>query len=141
MSPSDRSRELAADLARRAIEAAEQRRAEAGPPDPDELAARLRGAAGADGRLSVDEAVRAVTGSESDGPVNWLGEYAQQKREAHEGLPRPEPEPAEPPSRPEGTVNAGEGEGDPGTYESTPHGLMRTWDLNELWNKDKETKE
>jgi hypothetical protein len=135
MSAARRNRELAAELARRAIAAAERRQAEAGAPDPADLAARFRNAADGDGRLTIDQAVDAVTGSQS-GPVNWLGaEYERQRQQREARL-----EPDEPPSKPEGSANGGEGEGDTGVYEQTEYGPMRVWSPEEL-NPNKETNE
>jgi hypothetical protein len=137
MSAAERNRELAADLARRAIAAAERRQAEAGAPDPGELAERFRGVADEDGRLSVDDAINAVTGS--SGPVNpFAAEYLERQARANERLGL-EPERS---NRPQGDGDGGKGEDGGATYEQTEHGFMRVWSPEELANNlNKETNE
>jgi hypothetical protein len=70
MSAAERNHELAIDLARRAIAAAERRQRESDAPDRDEVAERLRDAAGEDGRLTPEQALEAVTGERAaDDPL------------------------------------------------------------------------
>jgi hypothetical protein len=130
-----RSRALSAEIARRAIAAAERRKAEAGTSDPADLIERLRSAAGEDGRLTLDEAVDAVTRPPAR-PVNpFTAEYTERQRQSSELLFGPEAEPVVPPTRPTGDADGGKGEGDGGTYEWTPGGeRMRVWSEAELAN-------
>lgn len=133
---SKRSQELANDLARRAIAAAERRQRESGALDPDDLAQRLRSAAGTDGTLSVDEAVEALAGNGS--PFNpftdpaRLERQAEKQRRDHERLFGPGPEPEDPPSKPEGDADGGQGEPETAVYEEGPHGRIRVWSEAEL---------
>ncbi|MEK6327491.1 MAG: hypothetical protein AABM66_08220 [Actinomycetota bacterium] len=140
---SKRSRELANDLARRAIAAAERRQRESGAPDPDDLAQRLRGAAGADGTLSVDEAVEALTG---DGDATSLNDLIREERPAQaarqaafrERLFGPDPE-QETPTKPPGDADGGKGEVENHEIEwvqtETEVERMRVFDLD---NPEKE---
>lgn len=140
---SERSRELAADLARRAIAAAERRQHDAGIPE--DVAERLRSAADEDGRLSFDEAVRAVTGAEA--PTNSLNaefqrERQERQRQSHERLFGPQPEPGPPPIKPQGSADGGAGEPGDAIYEETALGRMRVWSDAELRQPNpKETSE
>ena len=141
MSAADRNHELAADLARRAI-AAERRAAE----EAADLAERLRGAADQDGRLSVDDAIGALTDSGSnDAPLNPFAEHLNRtdakQSWAHERLFGRPSEPADPATRPEGDADAGKGNVPAAQIEhvQTDEGVrrMEVFDLNNLDN-DKE---
>jgi hypothetical protein len=124
-----RSLELAHDVARRAIEAAERRQAEAGLPD--DLAERLRGVADEDGRVTVDQAIEAVTGA--DGPPNPLAAEYRARQEAKNKGVFPEPEHVDPPTRPQGSADGGEGEPENAVYETTLDGQrMRVFTDDEL---------
>ncbi len=76
-----RGQEMANELARRAIEAAE--RAAAEQAGGEKGAERLRRAAAPDGRLSVDEALAALRGEvgESSEPINPLAEEYRAQRD------------------------------------------------------------
>jgi len=144
----ERSRALAIEVARRAIEAAERReRAEA---NPDEVAERLRQAAGEDGQISIDDAVAAVSGDEDTVSFNDLLRRAPaatgRRRALDERLfgkrdePEPESDPAPEPAQPSGDADGGKGEGEdyPIEYVETADGLvpMRVLDINNPTDHD-----
>jgi hypothetical protein len=125
-----RSRELSAQIARRAIAAAERR--EADTNEPEALAERLRAAAGPDGRLDIDAAIEAVRGELP--PSTFLQDdfrafKARQQQDSqpmHERLFGKPAEPEEPSDRPLGDGDGGKGE-EAGRYEWGPHGRTPVW--------------
>jgi hypothetical protein len=142
MSAADRNRELAADVARRAIAAAERRAiAQAGGEDAAE---RLRQVADADGRLTPEQALAALR---NEAPSNdWiregLGQYQQERaehdRRTHERLFGSQPEPNES-TKPQGEADGGKGDVPipEVEYVQTERGMerMEVFDLDYLDNE------
>ncbi len=131
-----RNQELAVDLARRAIRAAEKRRAE--EAGGEAAAERLRDAAGADGRLTPNEALAALGG---DRPRPTA--FNELLRAPRSRPPSPWPSDAEvapepeTPAKPEGSADGGEGEPEEFTFDTTVDGQrLRIFDLD-----DNDTKE
>lgn len=107
-----RRQEMANDLAARAIAAAERRRQEQ-QEIPADLAGRLASAAGADGRLTVDDALAALSDEDRKSWNPFAAPEDAPARRARELLSRPtEPEldQPEPSPKPEGSADGGEGE-------------------------------
>lgn len=105
--------------------------------DPHDVEQRLRAAADHTGRIDVDEAMRALTGTDestfSDAIRGALDETADRQRDANRAMTErifPTSEPVEPPTQPLGDADGGVGQPDDIQLDSTQDGqLLRIWPL------------